>query len=350
MDQLPSILGCNPIDHLSFYQLEDICQCRLKGLLRLLILNHPMPEAPPSKGALVGIFHHAAMEFAIRVHSLAELDEQIAREINNLRSIVSKWPHLRKHGNVSAWDDINKSASLAMRVLLARSSSKRSLEQRPETTLHSSNGIMMGRPDYFSIDTEVAYLREYKSTPIRDEEGRPIEAHLRQVRFYSTLLFENYPIRQVQAKVESLSGDSYDVQVCRAESDQLLNDVASLRTTVNIEIAATKEMSSLATPTEENCRYCNGQIICQAFKHSNAKKSGPQRAAFVEGTVVNASPLPRDYSVSIQDTYRKSCIEVVVPTPYSVGFHLNQRYAFQNLVLRDRDATWSNETRVFSCD
>jgi hypothetical protein len=352
MQRIPRVLGCNEISRVTFYQFEYLEQCPLKGLVGALKLDGPLPEQIPRRASIVGTFHHRVLELAATVRTVSDLDESIEAEIALVQAIASKWPHLRRLGNASGWDEINKSASLARRIASRLPGDGASAVRGIERELQSRDGTLVGRPDYYSVGGGIARLREYKSGSIRDSTNKPLASYARQLLFYSKLLFDNYEIHAVRATAESLSGDSFRMLIDSMAAEGLSRGVSKVISGVNSDVRRKLDIVALARPSKDACAYCWAQVICIAFKRNDDVQALEHEQGFVEGLVVQIGSVSEGSmnTVTILDGYRKVSVDLSVPSVEAVEIAAGEKVAVQNLRRHGGRFSWGGATRVLSCE
>jgi hypothetical protein len=335
----------------TYSQFEALNECALKGVTKVLILDGPLPEQIPTRASLVGRFHHKALELAATVATADELQKRIEQEISLLQEAVSRWPHLRRLGSVSGWDDVNRSASLAERVAANRSGDIRA-RRGIERELRSRNGALIGRPDYFSISGVAARLREYKTGAIRDSDGEPLVRYVRQLQFYSQLLVDNYGVQEISGSVESLNGDAFERVIGVEEAAEFSNHVLTTIATVNAELRDAPALGGFAHPAPDACECCDAQVICSVFKASDSLQTAGFEQFFVEGTVADVEAVTAASAklVTIADDNRSTAVRISVPIDAARGVVAGRRFAFQYLRRHGGQLRWGAASRVFSCD
>src|ERR1700730_18210887 len=185
MERTPTIVAVGPMRSITFSQWVSLNRCKLKAALRSAVIAGNLPEPLPTRPALVGLFHHRAMELAVQSASPVTLRDSLEAEIADLQLIVSYSPHLRRLGSVSGWDEVNRSVVLAQERVTANRGLANGAAAAAETSLQSASGLLEGRPDFFSANGSVGLLREYKSGRIRDEKGELLADYRSQALFYS---------------------------------------------------------------------------------------------------------------------------------------------------------------------
>ncbi len=329
----------------------SLVQCAAKGLADALDLEGQLPRSPPSRGTLVGRFHHRLMELAARASSAVELDAKIEAEIRLLQHEVSKHAHMRQAGSVSGWRDVNVSASLAMRMFEMRDQRRADGETvHVETELKARDGLLIGRPDLFRVHGRGAILREYKTGVIRDETGGIRKDYLDQITLYAALIFDNYSVESVEASIESLAGDRHEATINREQARQLAERVTDALVRINELVRSARSFSDLARPSADACSYCPLRCVCVSFKASQDDLALKGDQLLAEGTVesIQASLEAAPRTVSLRDEIRSVEIQLQIPTAVAAQLSEKRRYQFIDLHRRGPGLEWSITSQALS--
>jgi PD-(D/E)XK nuclease superfamily len=349
--RVPNVILARTITRVTFYQWLALERCTFKGLLGFLELDGSLPDPIPTRASLVGTFYHRAMEVALTAKTAAEVEQILEAEINKLQSTVSRWPHLRRAGSVSGWDEINNSFTLATQMA-SNSHAVGSVDSvLVEKELCSANGLLIGRPDYFSVARDRAKLLEYKSSKIRDAHGDPSEDHMNQLRFYSALIVDRHDVVQIDARIESLSGDSYETVITRKEAKEFAARVAATIGVVNKRAAEDRDFKHLAKPSNENCAFCESRILCVPFKREQDRIDLEGENFVLEGVIKECDlDLALNIAaVTVADDYRKAQVTLMVPTSGCENIGVGLRTIFVNLRRHGGELAWGHTSRVLSC-
>jgi hypothetical protein len=351
VQRVPNVLLARTITRVTFYQWLALERCVFKGLLCFLELDGTLPDPIPTRASLVGTFYHRAMEVALTAKTEAEIEQILETEINKLQSTVSRWPHLRRAGSVSGWDEINNSFTLATQMASNGHAVGPVDSAMVEKELCSTNGLLVGRPDYFAVTCDRAKLLEYKSSKIRDAYGDPSEDYINQLRFYSALIVDRYDVEQIDARIESLSGDSCEAVITRKEAKEFAARVAATIEVVNRSAAEDQEFTRLAKPSNENCAFCESRILCAPFKREQ-DRIGLEGENFVLEGVVKKCDLDSALNitvVTVADDYRKAQVTLMVPTSGCERIEVGLRTLLVNLRRHGGELAWGHTSRVLSC-
>ncbi|MGE0188131.1 MAG: PD-(D/E)XK nuclease family protein [Steroidobacteraceae bacterium] len=347
---VPKILGIHQVETVTFYQLLDLGQCHLKGLSKAFILNGKLPELPPTRSQLIGKFHHRLMELAVKSASLAELDNSIEDEIRKLQAVVNASTVLKRQGSASGWHEVNQSATLARAAIVSRASELNESITASEVELRSRHGVLVGRPDRFNVRNGVAKLYEYKTSRVRTDAGEPFPDHIEQVLFYSALIFDNYQVERITARVESLNGDYYESEVRPLDADAFVRRVSDLLEALNKKISNQPSLDSFATPDPKTCLWCRNQIVCSAFKSSQRHFDLVGEQYLCEGVVTNVTKCSTDSarSVTVLDMNRQISVTFSIPVLFADDLVIGMPYLFQCLRSHGEKLAWGSFSRVLS--
>jgi PD-(D/E)XK nuclease superfamily len=328
----------------------SLVQCTAKGWADMLILDGRLPESLPSRGTLVGRFHHRLMEIAATVSSATELEAQTEDEIRLLQHEVAKYPHLRRAGSVSGWREINISASLAMRMFETRDQISGEGVLRVERELKSRDGHLVGRPDLFRIHGVGASVREYKTGAIRDEEGGVRSDYLDQVTLYAALIFDNFNVQTVEASLESLDGDRHEATIDRAAARDFSEHVGDTLVTVNEQARSARSLADLARPSADACRYCSSRTLCTPFKGTQDELGLKGDQFLTEGTVESIAAHSANglTAIDLNDEFRNARIKLLLPTSVATEMSEGCRYQLINLQRRGTSLEWGYTSQALS--
>jgi PD-(D/E)XK nuclease superfamily len=348
MEPTPRIIAVNPIQRVTFSQWVSLTRCKLKAALRSASIDGKLPEPLPTRAALVGVFHHRAMELAVQSRSAGALRDALEAEIANVQSLVSSLSHLRRLGSVSGWDEVNRSVVLAHERANARQRTRSAVAVAAETGLRSASGLLEGRPDFFSVGDSTGRLREYKSGRIRDAEGNLMSEYRAQVLFYSCLLFDNFPVESISASVESLSGDRCEITIGRLEARQFAVEVENMLEGFNRSLEGLASPGILAEPSREGCTFCSGRIVCPSFKkvQDGLELTGEQY--IVQGHVVGFEKKRARCVAIVKDICRDKQAELIIPETVANTLNQDASYCFYNLARQGTGWLWGLSTRVFA--
>lgn len=313
------------------------------------MIDGELPKPALTRASIVGKFHHRAMELVATALTPAEIRQILEDEIGKLQREISASPHLRRLGSVSGWDEINRSVSLAEELAGARSAAiSTNSGAAAEVELKSSSGLLVGRPDYFSIRESRGRLREYKSGAIRDQDGALASEYLDQVRFYSCLIFDCFDVDTIDASVESLSGDRCEVTVDRTDASLFFASVEATLNALNRRIQEVAAPETLALPSHDACSFCVGRIVCVPFKRTQDEMELDGEQHVVQGTVVSLEKKTVGHTATIEDVYRRKRLALNLPADFSQRICRGSSYVFLNLRRQGTAFSWGHTSRVLA--
>jgi hypothetical protein len=349
MQDVPAILGFSEFKSLSFQDLTSVHSCVLKAMSGNLKLSSPLPEAIPSRAALVGRFHHKALELAGKAGSAVQLKSDLEASIQALQTTVDSWTHFRRGGSVSGWDEINQSVIVAKRLFDARQGRTSKGFGRPEERLQSVDGFLVGRPDYFAIVDREGVLKEFKTSSLRDESGMIRKEYHDQILFYAALLFDNFSLDRVTAILESMRGEVWERSISKDEARIYRDGAIVLLQIVNQQIQKAKSIDELQMPSAEACSYCDKTLICGTFQKKQFELSLKGDGYVIEGkldTIKNGS-FSKVAEIALKSAARSDAYEVTIPAEAASEMKLGSRYAIAGLGRERGGLRWTAHSRVF---
>lgn len=328
----------------------SLVQCMAKGWADVLVLDGRFPESLPSRGTLVGRFHHRLMEIAATLSSATELEAKTEDEIRLLQYEVAKYPHLRRAGSVSSWREINISASLAMRMLETRDQMSEEGVLRVEKELKSKDGHLIGRPDLFRIHGAGATVREYKSGTIRDDKGGVRADYLGQVTLYAALIFDNFNVQTVEASLESLEGDRHETTIGRMAARDFSERVGDTLVTANEQARLARSLADLARPSADACSYCSSRTLCTPFKGRQDGLGLKGDQFLTEGTVESIAARSANglIAITLNDEFRNATVKLLLPASVATEMSEGRRYQLLNLQRRGTSLEWGHISQALS--
>lgn len=348
MESLPRIVGKRELSKLSFQQLIAVRQCVLKGMADALDLSGPLPEPLPTRAALIGKFHHRALELACEVTTASQVLSQLEEEISRLQSVVDSWPHLRRAGAVSGWNEINESVVMAVRMVrsgLARDSRRISGAER---RLNSTDGLLVGQPDFFSIVDGRCKLKEFKTSSLRDETGAIRREYEDQLLFYAVLLYDCFAVHAVVATLESMRGETVEREITRAQANAFKGEVLRILQSANENIRGAESVDQLATPSAGACEYCDKKPLCRRFKEQQYVIALRPGAYVIDGIVETLGSQAQDATtIQVRDLIAGRKSEFSVPTAIASNLECGRQFTFEGLAGSQFAPQWAEMSRVY---
>lgn len=349
--RLPKILGVGRWECVTYSELIDLQKCLLRGSASRLLLSAPLPAPMPTRATIVGTFHHRAMEAAGYGLGPEQLEEKLEEMIVTAQKEASASRHLRRLGPVSNWDEINRSFTSAVRWSRMRREGKSFDTMRVEQPLTSSDGMLVGKPDRYAIGEDQAVLIEFKTSSLRDAEGDVREEYLTQLNFYAALLIDNYPVKQVVARLESTTGEEFSAAIGQDEATKFAAGVKDLLSDANKRIATLRSAADLASPTTLACNYCRLRVLCSAFVSRQKEMNLQPGQAVLIATLQSRGSHDEGGAVAhLALDEGNRTIQLAAPGDLVSDMQLQRRYAFANLDFAGASFRWTEMTQVFSFD
>lgn len=351
MLRAPKLLKINLIQSVGFYDFLGLRDCIFKSVGSSLVLSGERPPELVSRSALAGRFHHKVLEFAATISEKIVLKNKIEEEIKNLQCEVDQWPHLKRTGAVSGWDEINQSASAALRFHRELKSIGHSsqTERVIERTFKTLDGTMVGRPDYFNITGKKIFVREYKSSSLRDLDGRVKSEYEMQGHFYAALLYENFPVEEIEISLESLNGEKVQFSVTRSSAESFKNQVNQEIIRANKEIQNVRAFDELSTPSASACQYCKNKLLCSSFRKEQEGLLISGNTFVLDGIVGDLPTFVNEKfsAVRIIEHHSGVAREINVPTEEAKNMAVHSRYLIENLGNTGSRFQWTDQSRIF---
>ncbi len=349
---LPTLQALAPFEKVGFYEFYNAKQCIFKGCEKNLKLEGGSLNESISRSTLIGRFYHQVMEEVGKVESLEDLHLRVEELILDYQQLLNSNPNLVSSGSFSGWKEVNTAAKRAYQRYKNKDNVQKAVIAEAEKLLVSKDGCFIGRPDYFTISGDCCNLVELKSTSIRDNRGEIKEDYNQQLLFYSFLIFDNYPIESVNAKLQSLLGDSESLTISKDEAHKYFQEsIASLKSMNNlINKISDLNIENITAPGIQQCQYCNKKIICSSFKKSQFNLQLQGATYVIEGILKAHNKLSQSTdSLEIFDINLKSQTKVVLNGKSTLPVSIGGKYLIDNLKFEDNIFRGTKLTEIYSC-
>lgn len=348
----PKIVALNKIQNVGFYDYLAMRECVLKSLNSEISLSTSRQPELPSKATMVGRFHHKVFEYACTAKSRSSLRAKIEDQIQNLQKEVDGWSHLKRYGTVSGWDEINASAISAVNFFKFHQSDffvdgSRFIEK----LLISNEMLLKGKPDYFSIKSSNAFVREYKSSSLRDENGNLREEYRLQGLFYAVLIYDNFNVENIEISLESIHSDRFVFSVSKIESEKFRQSVITEVGKANDLISQNANNIKLENPSSVACQYCKNKIVCTSFDKMQFQMALKGSAYKLNGKVTSAKHLNHGAVViQIKSQTSERIFELNIPSTFFKSIEIGKEYLLENLNFNGTTLGWTDLSRMYSYD
>ncbi len=246
----------NKIGPIGFYDLEKLRSCTLSGIARHLGFGVELEDEIPTRQVIIGRFYHDLMESGTQDYNLC------ITTLEKYRKLINDTPNLRSLGDPAHWREINEAAN----VYLSRGPARVPTVGKGTGNLRkltSKSGRFVGKPDMLAIDGNSARLSEFKSSRIL-EDGSPNPKHVRQLLFYSYLIYQNFEVTCVIAKLQGLNNEEIIREILPDEANAFGRECEEIFdiATRAVDKGNTSEFSVAGS----HCTECRLRPLCAKFK------------------------------------------------------------------------------------
>lgn len=277
---------------IGFYDLEKLSDCELSGLASKIAFAQWLPDELPTRAVIVGRFYHDLMESETRSRANNEDYEFVRSLISKYRTEIITHSRLRGLGDPGTWKEINDAAKS---YLLSNFDHEQPTDsRRVKDKLYSKSGFFVGKPDLLFIAADNAELKEFKSSLIYSD-GDLVQKHIRQLKFYAYLVFENFDVSSVTASLIGLAGHEAPIRISKDDAMQFGRESEAKVAGAWSRIRAAKHPGEVAM-TGAWCKYCSLRPACNSFQNdqmSNAEFDGYRflRGKLLEVSGANNAPI-----------------------------------------------------------
>lgn len=261
------ILKLNLLKNISFWNFEKARKCPAAILDNVKVTDKKCTRKSHSRVQLVGIlFHELYASFLrneIKVHDYDSF-------LNKLESFKLKYGQgfnfegLRPLDQWSEVESIFEFLANHDEVLAFSTTSKISFEKK----LTSKDGYLTGNPDILINKNEKLILIENKSGSLY-LDGALKDEYVRQLHFYSKLVYESYGTYPEKIILRSLKDGEVEVIFDESLVENLNTEALRIISIVNREIESGESFDTIldriAAPNEKSCTYCNLRILCNPY-------------------------------------------------------------------------------------
>lgn len=156
-----------------------------------------------------------------------------------------------------------RAGAVSRREPAARSAKKSQSGTRIEDWLASGDGKVRGRPDRIEVTAGKATIIDLKTSTL--DPGEVPLAYRQQLQLYAWLWHETASDWPVAAEIELLDGSRRPIDVVPEECESLAVEAVDALESFNQLVESQADFLELASPDEEQCRYCRYCGGCPAF-------------------------------------------------------------------------------------
>jgi hypothetical protein len=294
--------------------------------------GRPRPSSP---GARLGNAAHRALQrLAEQVREIDSEDdaEALVRATWN-EATQAEYAKAQEHdaerglGQLDRWpgfNSIQEHLANEARAVFTELQAVPDAELRPEQRVASASGDLYGDPDLVVVTDTEAWVWDYKSGAVEDEDASPEGRYGRQLLLYATLIAETFP-GSVKAEIRPLGRTPITVRSSPDLLEHARSDAAALVDDYNAAVTEDR-IGSLAKPGERTCGWCPHLQTCSAVWGDEVPDLGSTHV--IQGQVLGLQPFGSKVALRI-DSDRGTAIGEVTVT----GLDTRRLGALQELAI-----------------
>lgn len=265
-----------PIAKLSPTMFATLKQCQLHAGLRQ---SGSQRTTRGSTAALLGMIVHRVLENAREMNredgdlraqaeavwdkAVSEMEEQLqASPLDRCLLPISRWRKyfLSRERTIRRCEEIVSAQGVSETQVLA---SERKFDNVKEG--------FTGKPDLIIRREEGLVIIDYKSSELTDnsESEEKVESWRQQVRFYASIVKEEFGEFPVEGEIRLLNGEVIPIPINQDEVVLLLTEAQTLKRNYNENISEGVLHSELAQYSAESCAFCEFKGACDTFWEEN---------------------------------------------------------------------------------
>jgi hypothetical protein len=206
----------------------------------------------------------------------AELVEYLwNRAIDGLRAKIASHPLNRRFAAPEKWPGYYLARSFVQiraSEALAEDPRKSSSAEESSGATHfrehefsAMNGKLVGKPDVVLADE----IRDYKSGNVYDDtpDGKVTvkDAYVRQLRIYGYLVYEGLGHRPRKGILMPMQNQAVEIDLDAGTSLSEAMAAVALLDSFNDRLRSASDVTDLANPSPNTCRWCQFKALCPAF-------------------------------------------------------------------------------------
>ncbi len=291
------ITSLTAIKALSYWRYTRMKRCQLSGAYPAAVVSPAKKQATSTRFQLIGKLFHSGMEQVNKQITASKLDPKAFRNsfnalVDEMSDQVLRDSATRHFGKVSLWPEVGDVYSSLRKVLeIRRNAPTAAPEVHSEETLYSKDQLLFGQLDAFFQDADGIDLVDYKSGAMTTEDALPKEDYVNQLYFYAYLIEQNFGIYPKSLYLTGKKLDSINIAPSSERSDAIAKDMRLTLQQYNTTIELPNYLQGIASPSLENCVYCDAKSVCTAFWKSASGFEFPASAHAVIG--LQSSPFQR---------------------------------------------------------
>jgi len=302
---IPKPPTISQVDRISPSLYEAALKCKARAAWSAFGDQSAVPNNP---AAILGTCFHAVVEAAhdgqleterktVRSGARELFDKTAERLYNEAHSLIrAKFPSAerlpyynwyRERAALQAVEAASEQIQAHMTHHSEIEAAEGKSRQQAEIKLSSSDGLLVGRADYF--DEEAFEVVDYKTGVASvGDPGYVSESEARQLRLYVYLYLAN-GILLSKGSVVRGNGHRATIDIPRSEAEAEAEQARRILQEFNAAVSEGKSFSEMASPSPSVCCYCPCIPFCESF-WANAEPSWAEGCGVhLEGRIVKHS-------------------------------------------------------------
>ena len=161
-------------------------------------------------------------------------------------------------------------------------------QTRVERQLTSSDGLIVGRPDY--VDRMAGVVVDYKTgLAAEGQTGAVTESEGRQLRLYAYLVSQTEGIEISKGAIVRGDGQRNEIAIRKSAVDSEASRAKGQLGAINAAADAGKSFYDLASPSSDNCSMCPCIPLCEPFWRDAKPEWADSCGVHIQGRVTEIS-------------------------------------------------------------
>jgi hypothetical protein len=290
-----------PLEYVSPSLVSILSNCFLQAVFHTVPLFRNVVFRGPK--ARLGSACHAFLE-RIMKHELtdipeadqqSELERLWSEEVSKEEELVRSSPLERHFGSAKRWPGYAVQRAQVMRKAQELLGSyRRAGEKRGRTEserfYNAYSGRLRGRADAVFSWGQRTEIRDYKTGNIYEEDAfgqMALKSRYRQqILLYAAMHHDQTGVWPVFGHVVPLTGDTVSIAIDPDEARREVETALGLLEEFNARVEQQDSPESLASPSQDVCRFCSYRALCEPFWQCVTRDWDWSRSVAIEGFVL----------------------------------------------------------------
>jgi RecB family exonuclease len=264
-------MSAREIAALSFSRFARLRRCLLSGAGPSELRGAGIPRPPAGRPQAVGEILHQLMQTLNEGAAGGVTDgpgfrAEFNRVVAEKRAQIAGSPAAAHLGDPGMWPEVTRvyrglSEAYGRRWQSGAGGGSRTYAEKE---LRTKDGLLFGRLDAYVVHADGIEVVDYKSGMISEGDA-PKEAYVEQLYFYAYLVEENYDRYPRTLSLAGGDGGLLNVRPDPQRSRQIAHEMRAMLAQYNSLVVAATTSEQLASPSTENCSFCDMKPACKAF-------------------------------------------------------------------------------------